>query len=111
MNENQIQQGDVTLERIDKLPKDCKPRKRIGGRSVVTEGSQTGNSHYFDHAQVTIHDATDGTAFVTNDAKRRVPMKHTRDHDPVFLAPTSIYRIGGINELDPLSGMERKVVD
>lgn len=110
MNPNQIQQGDVTLERIDKLPDGCKARKRAKGRSVLSEGSQSGNSHYFDAQKVTIHDGPDGVAYVTNDNPTPVDLKHTRDHDPVRVA-NGTWRVGGINELDPLTEMVNKVVD
>lgn len=110
-NPNQIQQGDVCLECVDKLPAGCKVRKRVGGRSIVTEGSQSGNSHYFDDKKAVIYDAPDGTAYVCNESGDQMPMKHTRDHNPVMLAPNRTYRIGGLNEMDHLTGMVNKVVD
>lgn len=110
MNPDQIQQGDVTLERVDKLPEGSKALKRMGGRVILAEGSQSGNSHYLDAKDVTLHEMPCGTRYLVNEGKQPVELKHTRDHDPVLVAP-GVFIVGGINEVDHVAGMERKVVD
>ncbi len=109
-NPDQIQQGDVTLERVASLPEGCKPLPRSAGRVVLAEGSQSGNSHYLDAAGVTHHEAPDGKRYLVNEGAEAVELKHTRDHDPILVAP-GVHLVGDLNEADHVAGMVRKVVD
>ena len=109
-NPNQIQQGDVTLERIEKLPEGFKPVKSKGPHLILREGSQSGNRHYIADKNVVLQVHADGSQCLVNKSKKAVRLKHTADHEDLIVSP-GVHRVGDINEMDHIAQMQRKVVD
>lgn len=108
-NPNQIQQGDVTLERIDQLPDGFVPVD-IDGDIVLAEGSRSGNRHYFAAPDVTLFQHADGRRAIRNANSAAIRLKHTKDHDDLVVDP-GFYLVGNIREIDHLTGLVDKVVD
>lgn len=110
-NPNQIQQGDVTLELVSKLPEGCKLRlPDAEGRVNVSMGSRGGHRHYFHASEAKVYDAPDGNVFVENPGAKPIEMKHTATHEPLIVKP-GIHAVGGLNEMDHLAKRQRKVID
>jgi hypothetical protein len=112
MNPDQIQQGDVTLERIASLPSGVgvKELPRINGRIVLAEGSQSGNSHYVDAPGAKFYEDAHGVRYLFNPTDAPIELKHTREHDPVLVGH-GVHQVGHIHEVDHLTGLVSKVVD
>lgn len=110
-NPDQIQQGDVTLELIDKLPEGVKVRPRSADGTVnLSMGSRGGHRHYFDSPDITVFDGEDGQVFAQNLSPETIELKHTATHKPLYVKP-GVHRVGGLNEMDHVAKMKRQVVD
>lgn len=102
---NMIQQGDVLLRRIDRLPNRC---KRLDKRTVAL-GEHTGHHHTFDDG-VALLESTDGKIFAVNESDNPVKLTH-QEHKPVTVDPGSIYEFGQVREKDWFQDMTRPVRD
>lgn len=106
MNKNQIQHGDVLLQKVDGLPKGVEAVPREQGVLVVARGEATGHNHVI----------TDGGAVLMElkgdlylEVTEPVTITH-EEHKPLPI-PEGIYHIGIVKEYDYLRDMERSVID
>jgi hypothetical protein len=112
MKQIHIQQGDVALERIAKLPPGLKPVKPDPRGIVLAEGEHTGHHHRIERKfvpLVELLEGEDGRRFLVNNSKKAVEVIH-EEHKPITVDP-GIYEVGNIHEVDHLAGLERKVID
>lgn len=106
MNKEQIQQGDVLLKRIPKLPRGCSEVSRKSGQLIIAEGEATGHRHV-----------------ITDEGARLLELKgelylevatpvviHHDEHKPLDILP-GIYQVGRAEEHDYIQDMERQVRD
>lgn len=103
MNKVQIQQGDVCLERIDKIPEGAIQIKA----KPLALGEVTGHSHRIETPNLAEFFEISGTLFVRT--KNAVRLVH-EEHRPVVLDP-GIWRVGIVREYDHFADMERQVQD
>ena len=103
---HQLQQGDVLLRRIDRLPTDVKEVARKEGAIVLAEGEATGHAHRILDVDAMFFEK-DGKFYLKNDSA--VIVKH-EEHGPITIEP-GIWEVGQVREKDWLSGMVRRVVD
>lgn len=107
-----LQQGDVALERIAKLPANLKPVKADPRGIVLAEGEHTGHHHRIERKftpLVELLQAEDGRRFLVNKGEKAVELTH-EEHNPITIDP-GIYEVGNIHEVDHLAGMVRVVED
>lgn len=104
INQNQIQQGDVTLTKIDHLPENGKTISRK--RCVLAEGEVTGHFHVVEDDEAELIQM--GEKMLLKLEKQAI-LTHN-EHKPITL-DAGIYEVGRINEYDYFSKMVRKVVD
>lgn len=109
-NKNHVQQGDVLLLKISKLPSNCKPVKQDSRGAVVAEGETTGHYHGCEDGGVAILEAPSGERYVVNETNETRTFKH-QEHKPVSIEPNSAYRLGIVKEYDYFAEMQRRVVD
>ena len=101
----QIQQGDVLIQKIDKLPSGLRPMTDTRG-SVLAEGEATGHYHCAE-GEVELFEAEDGTLYLS--VTEEATVSH-QEHKPITLEP-GVYQIGIVQEYDYLKGMMWDVVD
>lgn len=112
-----LQQGDVLLKRIDKLPSGLKPLDS----KVIQEGETTGHKHQFSkgsNVRIFIHD--DGTvdmARITPAEKKylvvegdSVALLRHEEHNPITVEP-GVYKIDIVREWDYDKMEAERVVD
>lgn len=104
MNTNHIQQGDVILKRMTKMPRTAKLLQR--GRIVLSEGSSSGNIHYIPKS---------ASLYEDQDKKRYLKVSQTtsiqhNEHKPTALNP-GIWLFDKVVQKDWLSGLVSPVVD
>ena len=107
-----LQQGDVALERIAKLPANLKPVKEDARGIVLAEGEVTGHHHRIDRKfvpLVQLLEDKDGKRFLVNSGNKAVELTH-EEHKPIVVDP-GIYEVGNIYEVDHLTGMVDKTRD
>lgn len=103
----QIQQGDVIILKIDKLPDGESQRVKPGPRGhVLADGEVTGHAH-----TVPTHHATmtriGAALYLTVKAPTTVTHE---EHHAIDLEP-GVYQIGRVREWDYLAQMARPVAD
>jgi len=103
MNNNQKQQGDVWLERVESIPSGAKAIKRDG---ILAYGEVTGHKHQLEDTNIKIHEL-DGKFYIQ--VEKEVVLNH-EEHKPITIEP-GIWEFGQVREKDWLNGMVRKVVD
>jgi hypothetical protein len=104
-NENQLQQGDVTITRIDSLPEGN--QKHVSrGRCVLAEGEATGHGHVIDCEDAELIQIGERMLLRLGVS---APLIH-EEHKPITLEP-GLYEIGRVAEYDYLSEMTRNVQD
>lgn len=101
----QIQQGDVLLQKIEKLPTGLK-RKADKRGAVLAEGEATGHYHVAE-GEVELFAAEDGTLYLQVAGTATVAHQ---EHRHVTLEPGT-YQIGIVQEYDYLADMARNVAD
>lgn len=99
-----LQQGDVLIKKIDKLPEGKKVERRQRGY-VLAEGETTGHMHVIEDEIVMIE--KDGVLFIG--CKSDVIVKH-EEHGHITI-PAGNYQIGIVNEYDHFAEEARKVAD
>jgi len=119
MSDKFVQQGDVILNKLDKLPEGLKPIKR----KWVEEGEATG--HYHSFAPVGTGGVTLDTPgkigdnvdiMVDKDGKMFVEVKDkpadlTHDEHATIAVEPGIYEVRKVREMDHLQGVVREVKD
>jgi hypothetical protein len=98
------QQGDVTLRKIEALPKGA---AKIGAdRVTLAEGEVTGHAHRIEQAGAELFD-------LNNRMFLKLASPATllhEEHGPITL-DAGVWEVGQVQEWDYLSQMARKVVD
>lgn len=103
-----LQQGDVCLKKIDKLPEGERKilKKNHKNEMVLAEGEKTGHSH-------TIYEEDSNLMTIDNvmylDLKNTATLTH-QEHGEITL-DAGIWQVGIVNEYDYYAQMKRKVVD
>lgn len=106
-NKDQIQQGDVLLRIVKKLPDGC---VRLNTKRLAT-GEKTGHHHSFlDDSDVALMESPDHRMFVVNEGNEPETLLH-QEHKPITLQPGEIAEFGQVIEKDWFKDMVRKVVD
>ncbi|TAL37615.1 MAG: hypothetical protein EPN97_04955 [Alphaproteobacteria bacterium] len=82
-------QGDIKVDRIERLPEGLTPRERMGGVCIVAYGEQTGHRHYLKEEHVQLYANEDRLYMVI--AGEPATLWH-EEHDPIVFAP-GIYEI------------------
>lgn len=103
-----IQQGDVLffLQDTNELP-ECAVAVPATSRGVVfAEGDVTGNSHLTTDAGVTLYNVDDEVFCVVESTATVVH----QEHGDVFLS-AGIYRVDGVQEIDPFTKEIERVRD
>jgi hypothetical protein len=103
MNKNQLQQGDVWIEKVENIPDGAKVIDRHG---ILAYGEATGHKHQLEDTNIKIHEIR-GRFFVKVD--KAVSLVH-EEHKPITIDP-GIWEFGQVREKDWLSGMVAPVVD
>lgn len=104
-NKHQLQQGDVTLTRLDQLP-GGEPRTVSRGRCVLAEGEATGHAHVVEQSDAELIEIG-GRMLLRLESAGTVTHE---EHKPITLAP-GVYEIGRVQEYDYLERMARPVMD
>lgn len=100
-----IQQGDVTIRRIEAMPEGT--AKSISkGRCVLAEGEATGHAHIVEDTEAELIQIGERILLKLG---RAATVIH-EEHKPITLQP-GIWEIGLISEYDYLSEMARNVAD
>ena len=102
---DQNQQGDVLMRRIDTLPEGCKEVKRQNGRIIVMHG-ESGHTHAISDIDALFLEK-DGKFYLQ--VKKPVRLTH-EEHHAQTVSP-GIWEIGQVREKDWVSGLVRKVID
>jgi hypothetical protein len=107
MNTTQLQQGDVTLKRIDAIPKGERTHiKRTARGLVLAEGEATGHAHTIEEADAELIQI--GERMILK-LLTQATIVH-EEHKPVTLEP-GIYEVGRVREYDYFQQMARRVAD
>lgn len=101
-----LQQGDVLLKSVKKIPAGTKKVKRQERGWVLAEGEVTGHAHVIDEDIDLILDEA-GTMFMSNDAP--VTIKH-EEHKHITV-PAGNWEIGIVKEYDHFAEESRRVQD
>jgi hypothetical protein len=110
MKTKQIQQGDVLLLRVSKLPAGAKRMAADKRGIVLAEGEHTGHHHRAeDCGGLALMEAPSGMRFMVNETDAPITIRH-EEHKPVIVEP-GIWQIGQVQEKDWFNDMVRKVVD
>ena len=105
MDYGQYQQGDITLERVDRLPSGAKK----ASHRILAQGEATGHAHRLEEAtDGLLYEATDGTLYMRVGPKGAT-IAH-EEHRPITLPPGD-YRIGRVQEYDHFAEEARRVRD
>lgn len=102
---NQIQQGDVLLERISQIPTEAKKLNH----GVLAEGEATGHSHALTNLGVAMLLMDKDNMFLQVNDKEEAVITH-QEHNPVKV-PTGNWEVKIVQEYDPFSEEARKVRD
>lgn len=110
MKKSQLQQGDVLLNSIDKLPSGLKARAKDQRGVVLAEGEVTGHYHAIANEEgVSILDGPNGTMYLVNETAHDVVINH-QEHKPISVPPGN-HEIKIVQEHDYLTEMVRPVQD
>jgi hypothetical protein len=106
-NNHQIQQGDVLLRIVPRLPKGC---RRLNTKLLAT-GERTGHHHSFtEDSSVALMEAPDKTVYAVNEGDAPATLTH-QEHGATVLQPGQIAEFGQVREKDWFTEMVRPVVD
>jgi hypothetical protein len=105
--QQQIQQGDVTVEYIKAMPRGGKTLTPTDRGYVVAEGEHTGHAHVVEVEGVLEMREVDGVIY----ARIEAPVSFTHDeHHPITLAP-GVVKFGRVQEYDHFAEEARQVQD
>lgn len=102
----QIQQGDVCLKSVAKLPKDCEVLHN-GKGAILAEGEVTGHMHKVSGG-AQLFRASDGQFYMVADADTQVVHE---EHNPVSIPGNIVFQVNIVQERDHFERVNRKVVD
>jgi hypothetical protein len=109
MNKNQVQQGDVILNRVNlNISKATKVKKNNRG-IVLAEGEATGHYHGIEVEESEAELIQLGEKMLLNVKADSVTLKH-QEHKPITI-DKGVWEVGQVVEKDWLNNMVRKVVD
>lgn len=104
---NRIQQGDVLLKRIDRLPEgECTGDEQTASR-ILAYGEVTGHAHRIENEAGTEVVRILGKLYLV--AKEEARLRH-EEHRPVIIPP-GVYEVNIVRETDHLEGVVRQVAD
>jgi hypothetical protein len=106
MKKDQIQQGDVLLERIAKLPVGCSVVPRQDGLLIIAKGEATGHHHVIVDKGARLLELK-GELYL--EVTEPAVISHD-EHKPLPI-PTGIYQVGRVKEHDYFQDMEHQVRD
>lgn len=95
-NKKQYRQGDVWIERVDRIPEGTEPVKPENGRLILARGEATGHHHSID-AKFGALLAKGAERFLK--VEKTVQLKH-QEHDPIQL-PAGDYIVSIQREYHP----------
>ncbi len=105
----QIQQGDVLLQEILKLPMGA-TQTPTQGRIILARGEKTGHSHVISSDQTKLWTLTrNGVSEMYLEVLAPVTIVH--DEHKALPIPPGIYQVGRVKEYDYFSQMERQIED
>jgi len=104
MNNNQLQQGDVWLEKVDRMPEKIKVIREDG---ILAYGEKTGHKHQLEDTNIKIYESENHMFFV--EVEKPVKLKHD-EHKEILINP-GIWEFGQVREKDWLNNMVRPVID
>lgn len=107
MNNGFIQQGDVIIEPINRLPEGLKKVEAKPRGYVLAEGEHTGHAHVIDRVADIEFYEKDGKFFIVN--KEKVDVTH-EEHNKVTI-PTGIWEVRKVREFDHFENEAREVRD
>jgi hypothetical protein len=102
-----LQQGDVLVKRIDKIPEGAKPVKPTEKGLILAEGEATLHHHVVDQELAELFEM-DGKLFLDVKAPS-APVKH-EEHAKIDI-PNGLYEIGRVVEYDVFAEAVRRVTD
>jgi len=102
-----IQQGDVLVFRVDKIPENATPVEPKNGKYILAEGEATGHAHVIDVMDGIDMFQSSNDLFLTLDVETTV--RH-EEHKPVTLKPGN-YKIKKVREVDPFTEEIKAVRD
>jgi hypothetical protein len=109
----QARQGDVFIEKIDRIPDSAKKAKPEDGRIILAHGEVTGHAHAYDKRHVAMYrDDGAGSAFVTVNADPATGhggADLTHEEHSAIKTPTGDYEVIRQREYSP--EMIRNVAD
>jgi len=108
-NKNQLQQGDVIIRKISKIPDDVKNQTRIAlqkGKCILARGEHTGHAHIIEDTDAELIQI--GERILLSLLNPAV-LKH-EEHAPITLEP-GLYEVGQVREYDYFQKMQRIVQD
>lgn len=100
----QLQQGDVLIEKISKIPEEVKEAEDKG---ILAYGEVTGHKHKLEDTNIKTFKDKDGNIYFQ--VEESVKLKH-EEHNMLTIEP-GIYKSWILKEKDWVSGMVRKVID
>jgi len=106
MSKIQLQQGDVLIKSIDKLPEGCMEIAREDNVLAIMRGETTGHRHIIADTSVKLYELK-GELYLEVAA----PATITHDEHKAIPIPEGIYQIGRVKEYDYIKDMERIVTD
>jgi len=104
-----MQQGDVLLQQVERLPAGVirSPRQ---GKLVLARGENTGHSHAIESEKASLWLLTkDGVTELYLEVREPVVIEHD-EHKPLPV-PAGVYRVGRVKEYDYFAEMERQIID
>ena len=103
-----LQQGDVFICKVEKLPEGLKKSDYIGGRIVLAEGESHGHAH-------AIADIDSATMFIDGAGNKfleiSAPVTIRHEEHSAFTIDTGVYAINIIQEFDHFAQEARNVRD
>lgn len=106
-NPDQIQQGDVLLQKVPALPRGCVRLKT----KMLAAGEHTGHHHSFNQdGGVALMEAPDKTIYAVNEGSAPEVLTH-QEHTIITLAPGEVAEFGQVREKDWFMDMVRTVQD
>lgn len=107
---NQLQQGDVCIQRIDSIPHDVVRVDAVNGSFVLAEGEVTGHAHRIhDRIKLFMDTGLPGSGVCYFETDSSVDLTH-EEHNTVTIPPGR-YRSFIVREYDHLEEATRRVVD
>ena len=104
-NKHQIQQGDVTLTKLNQMPNGA-VKITSRQRCVLAEGEHTGHAHVVEDSEAELIQLGERMLLRLG---RQAVVTH-QEHNPITLEP-GLYEIGRVQEYDYFSKMARAVRD